>query len=52
MFWASKALREKVKKQLKNEQDLEEKELDKIKEKKTLLILRNDLNDLISLFIT
>ena len=49
MFWASKALR---KKQLKNEQDLEEKELDKIKEKKTLLILRNDLNDLISLFIT
>ena len=35
MFWASKALREKVKKQLKNEQDLEEKGLDKIKEKKT-----------------
>jgi len=24
MFWASKALREKVKKQLKNEQDLKE----------------------------
>ena len=39
MFWASKALREKVKKQLKNEQDLKE----------NLLILRNDLNDLISL---
>jgi len=35
MFWASKALREKVKKQLKNEQDLEEKKLDKTKEKKT-----------------
>ena len=32
MFWASKALR---KKQLKNEQDLEEKKLDKTKEKKT-----------------
>ena len=35
MFCASKALREKVKKQLKNEQDLEEKKLDKTKEKKT-----------------